>query len=141
MRAECNVREFVLARCAPSTSSVGGGPNNPSLCKTGTGTSGVPVASFSRRGLTVSGASFSRRGLTARAYTRRSRESRLAHVLPPRLSLSLSYLPPLSLSVSVGLCLCSLCLCLLCSHCLCLRCLSFSVSLFLRLCETYVATS
>ena len=165
MRADSSVCEFVLARCTSSTSSVGGGPNNPSLCKTGTGTSGVPVASFSRR------------RLTARAYTEYTPKSGEPSCTFPAifLSLSLSLLSPSPLSVCLCLCLClglcrslsvsvclylclclslslsslSLCLCLgllcICLRCLCLSlslslslCLFLSLSLFLRLCGAYV---
>ena len=162
MRADSSVCEFVLARCTSSTSSVGGGPNNPSLCKTGTGTSGVPVASFSR------------------AYTEYTPKSGEPSCTFPAifLSLSLSLLSPSPLSVCLCLCLClclglcrslsvsvclylclclslslsspSLCLCLgllcICLRCLCLSLslslclfLSLSLSLFLRLCGAYVA--
>ena len=129
---------------------------NPSLCKTGAGTSGVPAASFARRGLTArvrlkrTEGRVSRRIIRAYTGTPLSLSLSLSALSLPSLCLSLSLSPSRSLSVSVSVSMSvsmsvSVCLCLLCFClgllCLCLRCLCLSLSLFSRLPDDYVATS
>ena len=73
-------------------------------------------------------------------YTPKSGESRLAHVLPP-VSLSLSLLSPSALSLSLSVSVSVVSVSVFSVVTVSVFAVSLSLSLFLRWCETYVATS